>query len=363
MLLVIIGSVLLAVRPATAQPAAGGACDRACLEAFVDRFLDAYITHDPAALPLTRNVKYTENGQRLELGDGTWRSLVGKGAYRLFVSDPQAGQVAFIGTLREENNNNLAGVPILIALRLRIEDRQISEIESFIVRSERAAQSVETLGKPHPLFLETVPAAERMSRDDLVKTANMYFTGMQMNDGKGEYPFTDDCDRFENGMRATNVPTPPGQTRPDPKTATSYPPSGAARSSSSRACSTSCRAFATGASSPSTRNGGSCSASSSSTTWPEIPGISRCREIARSPPVLLSPGPGRLPNSFASNRAKSAVSRPSWSVRLTEWALVGARGKTRCQTARAHPKQFSSLADLQSFGSGSKLRSGRPFST
>jgi hypothetical protein len=61
-----------------------------------------------------------------------------------------------------------------------------------------------------------------MSRADLVKIANMYFSGMQRNDGKGVYPFTDDCDRFENGNRTTNAPTPSGQTRPDPKTASNY---------------------------------------------------------------------------------------------------------------------------------------------
>ena|SRR5690348_12089418 len=42
------------------------------------------------------------------------------------------------------------------------------------------------------------------SRAELVKTANMYFSGMQLDDGKGDYPFTDDCDRVENGMEATN---------------------------------------------------------------------------------------------------------------------------------------------------------------
>jgi hypothetical protein len=45
---------------------------------------------------------------------------------------------------------------------------------------------------------------------------------MQQNDGKGDYPFSDDCNRLENGGQSTNAPTPPGQTRPDPKTATSY---------------------------------------------------------------------------------------------------------------------------------------------
>ena len=61
-----------------------------------------------------------------------------------------------------------------------------------------------------------------MSRADLVKTANMYFSGMQQNDGKGVYPFADDCNRIENGMLTTNAPLKEGQTRPDPATATNY---------------------------------------------------------------------------------------------------------------------------------------------
>jgi hypothetical protein len=61
-----------------------------------------------------------------------------------------------------------------------------------------------------------------MSRADMIATADKYFTGMQQNDGKGDYPFADDCNRIENGGQATNVPTPPGQKRPDPKTSLSY---------------------------------------------------------------------------------------------------------------------------------------------
>jgi hypothetical protein len=201
---------------------AAGLCDRACLEGFVDQFLDGFVKHDPKLLPLARNARYTENGQRLELGDGSWRSMVGKGTYRLFVSDPQAGQVAFIGTLREENPMIKEGALVLIALRLKINNRQVSEIETLVVRNEMAARNVEKAATPHHLFGEAVQASERMSREDLVRTANMYFSGMQLNDGRGVYPFADDCERFENGSQATNAPTPAGQTRPDPRTASTY---------------------------------------------------------------------------------------------------------------------------------------------
>jgi len=50
----------------------------------------------------------------------------------------------------------------------------------------------------------------------------MYFTGMQQNDGLGNYPFTDDCERFENASASTNVPVEPGEVRADPKTANVY---------------------------------------------------------------------------------------------------------------------------------------------
>jgi hypothetical protein len=217
-------------------------CDRACLEGFVDKYFDALAAHDPHQLPLARNVKFTENGQRLELPDALWNSFVSKGTYRLFVTDTSSGEVAFIGTIREEaqpprgrGGPATAATPGpprqgppptpgggILALRLKVDKGQISEIETLVVRNEGAAQNLENLGKSNPLFLETIPLAERMSREDLIKTANMYFSGMEKNDGKMAYPFTDDCDRLENGARTTNAPVPPGQTKPDPATSTNY---------------------------------------------------------------------------------------------------------------------------------------------
>jgi len=235
-----------------------GPCDRACLEGFVDQYLDAVIAHDPKRVPIAANAKFTENGQRLNLGDGFWRSVLSKGKYKLFVTDVEAGQVAFIGTITEGatprpgeapappppvaaprgaapapgaparggapaargggGGSSTNGGPSAIALRLKIVNRQITEMENLIVRNAGAAQNIEAAGAPNPLFTQTVPQAERMSRADLVRISNMYFSGMQQNDGKGDYPFADDCDRFENGGRTTNN----GQPKPDPKTANMY---------------------------------------------------------------------------------------------------------------------------------------------
>ena len=188
-------------------------CDRACLEGLADRYLDAVVAHDPSKAPIAKGAKFTENGQKLELGDGLWNTMSGKGTYRLFVTDPEAGEVAFLGSIREDN------MPAMIALRLKVRNRQIAEIETFIQRSDRSALGFEKIGYQ---WTETIPPAERMTRDELIKTANMYFSGMQKNDGKGDYPFADDCNRIENGGMSTNTPVPAGKARPDPKTATNY---------------------------------------------------------------------------------------------------------------------------------------------
>src|SRR5262249_11260853 len=158
-------------------------CDRACLEDYVDKYLDAVIAHDPSKAPIAKNAKFTENGQKLDLGDGLWNTMDGKGAYRLFVADVTAQQVAFLGSISEDKT------PAMISLRLKTANRQITEIETFIQRSPSSAVGFDRIGYT---WTETVPPADRMTREELIKTANMYFSGMQKNDGKGDYPFADD---------------------------------------------------------------------------------------------------------------------------------------------------------------------------
>ena len=210
----------------TARPAAG-TCDRECLTGFIDQYLDALVAQDPKRLPLAPNLKYTENGQRLTLPDGLWNSVSGRGTYELVVADPQKGEVTAEVTMRE------AGMPLIVALRLKVENRRITEIETLLAHSEMGAKNLEAMGNPRAAFSRAVPPAHRMSRTDLIKVANMYFSGMQQNDGRGVYPFADDCDRIENGTHTTNNPTggrpsappapnAPPPVRPDPKTATNY---------------------------------------------------------------------------------------------------------------------------------------------
>lgn len=186
-------------------------CDRACLEGWVDRYLVAMRDGDVDPALFARGVKFTENGVRLPLGnEGLWYAMSGIGSYEFYVPDVETQQVAFIGTLRENGTGPDDGDLVAIALRLKIADERITEVEQLAIRPSSVNSSrgdfpptgegVEAMGAPHPIFLESIPEAERMSRAELITTANYYFTGLENNDGKGYYPFTDDCVRFENGV-------------------------------------------------------------------------------------------------------------------------------------------------------------------
>ncbi len=186
-------------------------CDRDCLKAWVDKYLVAMRDQDVNSELFAPDLKFTEDGVRLPFGsEGLWFGMSDIGNYKFYVPDVETRQVAFIGTVYEKLSRNAEAALVALALRLRIHNDRITEIEQIVIRPDSINSSagdfpptgpaVEAMGAPHPIFTETIPENERMSREDLVKTANYYFTGLENNDGKGYYPFTDDCVRFENGV-------------------------------------------------------------------------------------------------------------------------------------------------------------------
>ena len=187
--------------------ASANVCQRGCLAALVDAYLDALVAHKPAQLALVPHVRYTENGVERRVGDALWQTASGRGRYRLIVADPESGQVGFYGTVLEN------GKPVLLALRLRIDARyRISEIESLVARGEGApagmrapGEALEARGQPRPQFVRTVAASERLSRAQLIRIADSYFSNLQGSTGKSSAPFAASCERWENGTQTTHV--------------------------------------------------------------------------------------------------------------------------------------------------------------
>jgi hypothetical protein len=184
-------------------------CNRACLEGVVDQYLTAVAKRDPKGVPFSEDVMYTENAQVMKIGDGFWKTAEGVGNYRHVFADPEAGQVAMMGTMRE------AGGPILMSLRLRIELGRITEAESVYFKpgggGPNNIAAVDAQKKADDIWYRTIPPAQRLPRQEMIGIADAYFSGLQKNDGRGvngtgTYPFTSDCHRIENGSPTTNVP-------------------------------------------------------------------------------------------------------------------------------------------------------------
>jgi hypothetical protein len=165
-----------------------------CLENLLDTYVDAVVAHDPQRLPLAPTVKFTENGQRLPLGDGLWHTATGKGDYALKLADVERGQAVLMGTIREGD------VPTVIVARLGVVDRRAAEIETLVIRDADLATRLDEIGTPRATWSQPVAVGDRLSRAKLVEIANQYFSGIERNDGRGDYPLAEDCTRLENGL-------------------------------------------------------------------------------------------------------------------------------------------------------------------
>ena len=129
-----------------------------------DSYLKALVAHDPKLLTLDEHVRFTEDGQELQLGDGFWNTASGVGAAQQFYPDPQTQQITFVGTMREFDNL------VLMAMRLKVRDRRISEVETLFYRkgagpdwSDAGVDATNSRGAADSAWL--VPVASGAARD------------------------------------------------------------------------------------------------------------------------------------------------------------------------------------------------------
>ncbi len=168
---------------------------------YLDQYLEALIAHDPSRLQVMDDVRFTENTRPLKLGDGLWKTASAV-KYRHAVADPLQGQVGLFCSL-QEGGEHLT----LLALRLKVADKKISEIETLVSRyaGQDVAFKPKALIEPAPILLETVPISERVSRDRIIEIADLYLEGLEKNSAEF-IPLHKGCNRLENGLQTTNNP-------------------------------------------------------------------------------------------------------------------------------------------------------------
>ncbi len=193
-----------------------GECNRDCLYAFVDKVFDAMLSRCACNIALAPGAKYTENEIAVKLGEGMWKTFSGRGTYRIYLADPASGEAGYYGDITEDNGL-LQGV---IALRLKVKDHRVTELETITVREQKRPKGglgLNTAGvmtprlpneldprgfvSPNPELLEPIGAAE--TRDQLVAATKGYFDAFAQSKGSVA-PFAAECSRRENGIAATN---------------------------------------------------------------------------------------------------------------------------------------------------------------
>jgi hypothetical protein len=179
-------------------------CDRACLKTTLDQYLNAVVKHDPTAAPLFIGFRQTENATVIKLGSGVWKSMTALGKVQRRYLDSVSGQAAYFGTIEE------GGAPAVVTVRLKVENKKITEAEWIIARKGDPGLNGPAGGNVFdPDNLAANPPAERvlskdarMPREALVAITNSYFDGITTHDGSiiMAYP---GCVRLENGTTMT----------------------------------------------------------------------------------------------------------------------------------------------------------------
>ena len=189
----------------------GQACDRACLKTTLDEYFSALVQHDATKASLALGFRQTENAEVRVVGTGLWQSMTKLGEVQRRYFDAVTEQAGYFGTIEE------AAGPAIVALRLRVENRRISEAEWVINR--RGDPGLGPLGGGQanaayydPAYLvahappeRTVPRGERSSRSELVAITNSYFDALSARDGDLMIVHAG-CVRIENGALTTQRP-------------------------------------------------------------------------------------------------------------------------------------------------------------
>jgi hypothetical protein len=214
-MLVMRRSFLLALWAAiSVQAALAADCDRTCLKAVLDQYLNAVMQHNPSGVPLTPGYRQTENAMIRRPGQGIWQTAKALGKVQRRYFDPVTQNAAYFGTL-EETSGNAA----VVTIRLRVADRKVAEAEWYLARKGdpgigvgAGAQANNSFWDPeylaaHPPVERVVPKAERVSREDLIAITNSYFDALSARDGHVMIAHPG-CMRLENGVLTTQRDAP-----------------------------------------------------------------------------------------------------------------------------------------------------------
>lgn len=171
---------------------------RAGLVRLMEQYLSALANNNPSGIPLSDDAVLVENLKKTPVGEGLWKTATGGPTdFKIMVSDPVSGEIAFMGVI-EEN-----GKPVIAAVRLHVADDKIKEIDHLVVHAKDDKPLNPNMEKVRPALLKKLPEGERTARAHMREIANSYYEAVV--NSKGDLaPFADECERRENGFITAN---------------------------------------------------------------------------------------------------------------------------------------------------------------
>jgi hypothetical protein len=171
----VLGALASLAAAADRPASAATACDRECLRGTMTTFLYALLEHDASKVPVAAAVRVTEDGIEKPLDRvGLLNTVTRLRGYRQDFLDERAG-MAGAHVLVEE-----VGAPVMLVVRLKVVDLQITEIETVATRSRTDGLifNIDGLSAPSEA-MNYAPRPEQLaSREDAIKAALHYPTGL-----------------------------------------------------------------------------------------------------------------------------------------------------------------------------------------
>lgn len=196
---------LLSIATCAGTALAAPDCDKACLEGIGDQYRAAYVKHDPSRAPFAKSVRFTENNVEMRFPDGTWDTVTQEVGPALTISDPTTGNVGIYTAIMQLDT------PGFLAIRLKVQHKQITEIEHIISTKRNLSAPPTPIGDVHefkhdPDLARPVLPAERSSRAELISLANGYFSTLEHNNGEIRgTKFSPEASRMENGKEFPEI--------------------------------------------------------------------------------------------------------------------------------------------------------------
>jgi len=174
-------------------------CDEACLTALAGRFMTALAAQKPQDVPWARDVKFTENGVGIQVGEGIWGSIRSKSDFGLTVADPATNSVAWYGLIYDHDAPAYAGV------RLKVKGARVSEAEVIVARERNPGPWADPKQFAIGARLDAPLAkSEQASRRQLIAAVDAYARSIERNNGNVKAKFDAACTRVENGAVVTS---------------------------------------------------------------------------------------------------------------------------------------------------------------